>query len=325
MKNYREVLEQFLSKERGSSLTIKQMTGSSDSTLFLVDKEVYRVGPKEDVATTMLVYSRFKHSFSNYGNIFPWIELIVDADTSIARMEYVGSLTLEELILQMKGTKKEILSLGRFNREVLKHLRAIHTETSLRFNRVKNLEQSKFFLDELINALSINFKRAGLRKEVVSFLEILKDNSDAFNQVVSSLAHKDFSVGNIIISNKDESVKFIDPRIAIPYAMRSSAMGNVAVDITGYLVSIERKEMELQRERPSTSLKFIKEEIECEIKRYYNERVFSPVVLKACMVLWYSVYSACKCEYCTAPERVWLYDNMVQRLRIYLTQEKLEA
>lgn len=319
MKNYRKVLEQFLNKEWNSSLIITQMFGSSDSLVFLVDKKIYRVGPKADIDASMNVYDRFKKLLLCYNNIFPQIELVANGDISIACMEYIGECDLEKIIFQIGKTEKGIAELSRFNYEVLEKLRVIQKETSNRLTDLDNLQQNKLFFKELIDALSINLKKINMDEEGYLFLNKLKANADIFiKQTISSLAHKDFSVGNIIISNEDKSVKFIDPRIAIPYLTKSIAMGNVAIDIAGYLVSIERKEMELQHEYPLVSLKMIRDEIEKEIEKYYNEGVFSPMVLNACMVLWYSVYVACKCEYCVSKK--WLYNTMAQCLKMFLNR-----
>lgn len=318
MKNYRKVLEQFFNKGGMRSLKIEQMFGSSDSSVFLVGKKIYRVGAKADIDDSMDVYARFKKLLLCYNNIFPQIELVANGDISIARMEYIGEYNLEKIIFQMGKKEEGIAELSRFNYEVLEKLRVIQKETSNRLTNLDNLQQNKLFFNELIDALSVNFEKADIKKEGNLFLNKLKANADMFiKQTISSLAHKDFSVGNIIIWDEDKSVKFIDPRNAVPYLIKSKAMGNVAIDIAGYLVSIERKEMELQHEYPLASLKLIKDEIGKEIEKYYNEGVFSPMVLNACMALWYSVYVACKCEYCVS-KKEWLYNKMVQCLKIFL-------
>lgn len=322
MIDYREVLVQFLNRSEQSSLIIERMSGSSDSSVFLVGgKEVYRVGPKNDIDASMNVYARFTKSLSRYDVIFPWVKLLVDGDVSIMRMEYVGGRTLEKMILQMGKTQKGVVEFFRFNREILGLLRMIYSETCLSQDGSENLLQNRLFLEELIEALDINLEKAGLKKEGASFLgKLERDSNSLIHQTISSLAHKDFSLGNVLISDKNGSVKFIDPRISIPYLTKSDAIGNVAVDVHGYLVSIERKEMEIQREYPSASLELIKKEIEKEIARYIKEGVFSSVVSEVCRAFWYSVYAACRCEYCTSPERVWLYDIMVQQLKTFLIE-----
>lgn len=317
--DYREILVQFLNKVGKSSLIIERMSGSSDSSVFLVGgREIYRIGPKSDIKASMNIYARFAKSLSCYNVIFPWVELLVNGDVSIMRMEYVGKNTLEKIILQMGRTQEGVNEFRRFNREILGRLRMIYSETCLIKDSPENLLQGRFFSEELIKALSINFEKAALKEEGSLFLGKLEgDLNKSANKTISSIAHKDFSLGNILVSDGG-LVKFIDPRISIPYTTESNAIGNVAVDIHGYLVSIERKEMEIQREHPSFSLKLIKEEVEKEIMRYIKEGVFSPVVSEACRAFWYSVYAACRCEYCTSSERIWLYDRMVRKLKAFL-------
>ncbi len=108
----------------------------------------------------------------------------------------------------------------------------------------------------------------------------------------------------------DQSVKFIDPRQALPYLEESAAIGNVVFDLAGYYTSIWRKELELQRKNEAISLEMLKYTITREIAKYEQDRIFSHALLELSLLYWLSVYLACKCDYCTSPERLWLYQAM---------------
>jgi len=125
-------------------------------------------------------------------------------------------------------------------------------------------------------------------------------------------------VGNIIVSEKKKSVYFIDPRKAVPYLNTSRALGNVSVDLIGYYVSVLRKEMELKRKNSEVLLSSIKMAIKKEIKDYEKNHIFNPLLKDLCFLVWFSVYVACKCDYCMSKERVWLYKKMRENTKFYL-------
>jgi len=162
----------------------------------------------------------------------------------------------------------------------------------------------------------LNLKKAELWLEYEGVVQsIEKRKAELLKNFVASFAHKDLSVGNVLVSDDNKQVRFIDPRLAVPYLEESQASGNVAIDLMGYYVSFLRKEMEARKNNEGLDFSEINKDIEKEIKEYKERGVFSEQMGRLCMAVWYSVYAACKCDYCTAPERVWLYDEMVVRLR----------
>ena len=61
--------------------------------------------------------------------------------------------------------------------------------------------------------------------------------------------------------------------------------------------------------------------LEKELDYYIKQqKAFSKSFWHLCQIVWYSVYSACKCEYCTSAERCWLYDEMVIKLKKLISE-----
>jgi hypothetical protein len=206
---------------------------------------------------------------------------------------------------------------------VLDNIRIIHTASRTNDNNVMN----NFFV-ELIKAIKQNIKQAGLwDRNTVRFLNKIERSKKIFlDNATGSLAHKDLTAGNIIIDkNGSNLVRFIDPRNSLPYLKKSFPSGNISVDIIGYYITILRKEMEHKKlfgDKISTTAKKI---IRQELNNYKNEGIVNGNLLDLTMFFWYSVYLACKCEYCTSKKRKWLYDEMkigydkyTEKIKLYI-------
>jgi len=182
------------------------------------------------------------------------------------------------------------------------------------FSETQRPGSGQLFFEELVQALELNLEKAGLSEQYQGLGKNLLTRSAQFtSSFLPSFAHKDLSTSNIILSDDNERVRFIDPRIAVPYLDESGASGNVVIDLAAYLVSLERKELEAKKDTDALDYSSLKEEVQKEIKRYLSEGVFTESFLKLCETVWYSIYAACKCDYCTATERLWLYNEMVRR------------
>jgi len=315
MVNYEAILRRFLANRGDSSLPIESMNGSSDNKIFRVGGYVYRLGRVADIQADVMIYRRF----SKCGCVFPRLELMESGKhtgVAIVKMLYLGQ-SFETLLLSVSDNSV-VGNLVKVNRVVLRALRSVHNKTTNSNTNVV-IHDNQLFFQELITALMINLGKAGLTEEGFNFLrKTEKSLAHLIGRTMPSRAHRDLSVGNIIVSQNIEEVHFIDPRAAVPYAETSEAIGNVVIDISGYLVSVQRKDMEIQRSSQSISLQNMIDDVTSEIKEYQRQEIFCTELLHICTVLWYSVYAACKCPYCTAPERRWLYDIMVERLRLFL-------
>jgi putative hydrolase of the HAD superfamily len=303
------VFEKYLQENRLEFSEAKKLSGSSRASIYLLRDKIYKVGPIAEFEKEATCYARFAEKLDFYNEIFPKLELLKrESDLVIWSLEYVGEITLEQFIKNLRGVAVEqrsqyIEKIGEYNEQVLGNLRRIFEKTK----KVDECENALFF-EELLNSLRLNLQKAGLgdcEKNLNQF------QSEAF---VNSVVHKDLSVVNIILNKDKDKIYFIDPRRAVPYGENSEAMGSVAIDLAGYFVSMSRKELELRKFDQTISLAMIFQRMENEVKKYIEEGIFSRQFWNLCLTLWYSVYAACKCDYCTAPERVWLYEEMRNRL-----------
>lgn len=287
----------------------KQRDGSSLSSIYLLNEKIYKAGPISEFEKESTCYARFAAQLDFYEEVFPRLELLRrEENLAIWSLEYVGDITLERFIKDLREISPEkraryIQKLEEYNEQVLRNLRRV-------FEKTKKVDkwESKLFFEELLNAIQLNLQKAGLAK----YAEKL--NKFQLEIFATSLAHKDLSAGNIILNQKTEKIYFIDPRRAVPYMEDSKAPGSVATDLAGYFVSMFRKELELRKSDQTISLPTILSRIESEAREYIKQGVFSQQFWDLCLTHWYSVYAACNCDYCLAPERVWLYEEMKAKL-----------
>lgn len=308
--NHEEILKRYFESHKIVNHDIKALAGSSNAKTFLCDENIYKVGDEVVIQKELQAYSKFQQRMKSYETVFPQMEIVFeDLGSSVLAVENLGKQALED---KYKEDNVSISQLELLNKKVL-------AKIDLLFEETKASASDDLFFNELIEALKINFEKAGLFEKFSSELERLAGKKELMlKSYVSSLAHKDLSVGNIILSNDQEHVRFIDPRVAVPYLSESKASGNIAIDLIGYLVSTQRKELEMKQKNRDADYSSLFEAIENKIKGYICAGVFTEDFKKLCEVLWYSVYAACKCDYCTASERLWLYNEMVRRLETSL-------
>ncbi|KKQ79581.1 MAG: Hydrolase [Parcubacteria group bacterium GW2011_GWC2_38_7] len=305
---YEEILKRYFEAHRIENTEIKALAGSSEAKTFLCNKNIYKVGSSAVIQKELHAYGKFNSRMKSYETIFPQMEIVFeDLGNSVLDIENLGKQSLEA---KYKEAGVSVTELEVINKKVL-------AKINLLFEETKTNSGDDLFFDELISALKINLEKAGLSEKLSDDLNrIIEKKELILKSYVSSFAHKDLSVGNIILSDDGEKVRFIDPRVAVPYLTESKAIGNVAIDLIGYRISLERKELEVRKTNINVDYSSLFQEIENEIKGYICAGVFTKEFKKLCEVLWYSVYSACKCDYCTASERLWLYNEMVRRLLI---------
>ncbi len=304
--NHEAVLKKYLVSQNKEGSEVVPLVGSSEAKTFLCVQDIYKVGNDLVIQKELQAYGRFKNKMKSYNTVFPEMEIVFnDSGCSVLWIENLGRQALED---KYKETDASLTELKTLNKKVLAKINLLFEETKIDFFDAD-------FFDELIVALKINIDKAGLSEKLLPAISALEQQKDkTLNRYVASLAHKDLSVGNIILSNDGDKVRFIDPRSAIPYLEESKASGNIAIDLIGYLVSLQRKEMEVKQLNKNIDYSDLVNEVENEIKGYICAGVFTEDFKKLCEALWYSVYAACKCDYCTAPERLWLYNEMVRRL-----------
>ena len=312
-RNYLEVLAQYLG-ESVADKKIKNLGGTSDSKTVSVDGQILKIGLSGEINKELANYQKYQQALDNYNDYFPQVELVYSQEgQSILKIENLGNDNFEQN-LRLSQVEDE-LKLVKSNERILLNLRQIYNET-----KNPDKDKAELFFTELIQALKINLHKAGLWSELEGkYKRILENKHLYLNNLTSGLAHKDLSAANIII--RQDKAYFIDPRPAFPYLGSSEALGNVAIDLAGLQVSAFRKNLELKKNNSLVSLQSLVERIEKELDYYIKQqKAFSKSFWHLCQIVWYSVYSACKCEYCTSAERCWLYDEMVIKLKKLISE-----
>ena len=301
------VLRKYFEKNNLKISKTKKLQGSSEAKAYLCDDNVYKVGPEKIILDEVKTFERFKHKMTSYASVFPNMEVLqTDDGVSILWIENCGKNNFDDIYL---GAIKELDLLRTLNKKVLAKIGVLFTET-------QHVDNGALFFEELMSVLKFNLRKAELWPEYEEVVLRIEARKNIFLQnFVGSFSHKDLSVGNILVSDDNKQVRFIDPRLAIPYLEENHPSGNVVIDLIGYYVSFLRKELEAKHEAANIDLSEINQDIKKEIKVYQGNEIFTEEIKTLSMAAWYSVYAACKCDYCTAPERVWLYDEMVNRLK----------
>lgn len=321
-----KLLKRFLTKGSDDSLKIKKLDGSSRAEVFTCNGKIYKIGPLGEAKKEIAVYNMFRKKMKEkYNEIFPSISLLLTTKTAIWEVERMGETNLEDVFLNFSAIKTERAELEQLNRETLRKIEIMFDSTNN--NLPTRQKKALLFLKEIFSALEVNLKKARIKnREILVAIKKFKKNSSQFiSCFVSSLAHKDLTVGNIVVNNKKQTVRFIDPRHAIPHLEKSSVNGNIVFDLTGYYISILRKERELAHDKgiflPAGIPLIIKEKIE----KYEKEKVFTEGLKEICMLVWYSIYLACKCNYCMSKQRIWLYNEMLEKFKEHLKKlQKLQ-
>lgn len=310
MDKHYQALISFLAQSGKPDVTPKKLTGSSAESVFLAEGKIFRVGEVDSITSTRSLYNDFLQAL-NRRHVFPEIYSCIHKNgLMIMEMENAGDNSLEEVLLSYDGTDQSLQRLIGINRQVLNLIETLFNSTVSKVFQ----DRSKCF-SELLTALEINLRLADiLDTKTVQAINKVKQNERVFLKDLSlSRIHKDLSVGNIMVG-KDNRVSLIDPRYAIPNLQQGNVYGNLAFDLVGYLISLSRKEAELQRNNPEISFSILINEIEDFIERAIAEKKFNSEFAGLCRLVWYSVYVACRCEYCLAPERMWLYRMMGDNL-----------
>jgi hypothetical protein len=296
------------------------LSGSSEAIVFKYGNWIYKSGSIKEAEEELAIYNNFKNKLGpDYESVFPYFETVkFNEDILLYKLEFIGEYNLEDYLLSPKLCDDTITQ--KIYSGVLKNISTIYDASYTEDESVMD----DFFV-ELIKAIEQNVEKAQLSNEKsIKFLRKVKKNKKIFiNNAIGSLAHKDLTAGNIIINlTKDNPVRFIDPRNAMPYLDKSLCMGNVSVDLAGYYVTILRKEMEHRELFSDSSLMNAKILIEQEIESYINRKIINRQLIDLTVFFWYSVYLACKCEYCTSKKRKWLYDEMKDGYDVYI--ERIE-
>ncbi|MBI5793954.1 hypothetical protein HZA87_02600 [Candidatus Uhrbacteria bacterium] len=238
---------------------------------------------------------------SDYAACLPRFRELGKVEGSFAtELEYVGDATLEVVLANRErcDTIDPSVVVDRVV-EILACLAAVPAPSDIRS------ASANATLDEVFGALSRNVMAAGssFRPNV----ETCRSRA-AF---VPGLCHRDLSAVNVVCAS-DGGVRLIDPRASVPGApVGMPTFGSSAIDAAAFLVSLERKELERTRlDLPALGLA---DRFRGIVSGWIENGAFNVFMRDLCLAHAYSVYAACRCDYCLAPERKWLYDLMRER------------
>ena len=317
MDNHLKIITQILATENAGKIPPRRMAGSSDSSVYLANGKIYRLGRKDEINDELKLIEEFRQLNIDFW-IFPAIfQTTIRGEIMIAEMEFIGEQSIEDLLLSFRGSDSEFNRLIAVNRRILSLLDGLFLQTA---NSNGALNDKLGFYHELIAALQLNLAKAELLDdEATVLISRLENYPNLFlSDLILSKIHKDLSVGNVIIGSDDQP-KLIDPRRAVPNLKVGSFWGSSAFDLVGYRVSLMRKIAEVKQNGTTASLIGLIEETDLELKKGLVQKRFNPAMVELCHLVWYSIYCACRCDYCLAPERLWLYQKMKNELGRYLT------
>ena len=274
--------------------------GSSEARILKGDCFV-KLGKRSVIEPEALVYQRLRAHLNSVADVLlPLTSLqMLDQDQWALFVEPIEGEMLQSIILRSDlGSQMRVTSAVTQAMEHLERLRAIEAP-----DPQAALQE---FVIELVAALRENLKRA----EIADVLPEL-DSQSRFSQYgKATLAHRDLSVVNVIVGAA--GVKFIDPRAAVPNAgsWTGSYFASPAMDLIAFAVSLQRKELELQAKQPTFQLS-ARQLVAQALTEQVRLRLVPPALVDLMWAVSWSVYAACKCQYCLAPERVGLYQQMV--------------
>jgi hypothetical protein len=249
---------------------------------------------------------RFEKILGNdYDLIFPRFREVGEIEGQyVMELEYVGDVNLEEVLVgeNMYSEIEPVMVVRQVSRYISRFAE-VQPEPKVAE------DYRRLFLAEIRDGLARNVQTSGLSVEIPPY-----DRLCEYAVFVPTLCHRDLSVTNVMCET-NKNIHLIDPRWVVPGAMcESSVYGSVAIDCASFQVGLERKELERKRMgRPSLCLADLFR-IET-IAEFLNRGLFNEFMNNLCLAYSYSVYAACRCSYCLAPDRRWLYKLMVEQLK----------
>lgn len=323
MKKFRS----FMRKVNGSDIDINQLgrilcthikDGSSDTTIFEVHT-MAKCGQIDTLRQEAELYCLFKKKIrSGFRKIFPETYLITlkDGKSAILLIEMVHGKNMEDETLAIgvlanqfgqrhAQTQTQQKKVKRMTARVIDLLDILHRP-------VAPSSELRGFIEELRVALSNNLREAGLSLPSIISL----NNPQWWEGGVASLAHRDLSVVNILGDAK--RVKLIDPRPVVPGGVNGASYASPAIDLAALDVSLERKEMEIQKMTNYSLTIEARDLVRRKIHKMVKKREISERLLNLAYATIYASYAACKCSYCLAKDRVWLYQAMLEKTKVQI-------
>lgn len=316
MRDQAQAATQILAQVNGLPFHLTPCSGSSNSTTYLLSCYA-KMGPMVDVQQEYQAYQRLASaSCGEAEKILPKVTAphVLNDGQCLFFVEPVRGQSLEAAIFAFgNGQGEDRIQRGTsvvgMIHHALEHLRCIR-----RGSLVQSSQHTIEAVGELVDALQVNMVRGGLDASAIG---LPRASAERWAKERLSVAHRDLSVVNII--GNGDGVMFIDPRLAVPNLDHGVGLTSPALDLVTLAVSLERKQAELQRDDPACVLPGLTL-VHHELDVLERQGCFSREMRLLCEAVARSVYVACRCEYCTAPSRGWLYGHMVESMRQSIEQ-----
>ncbi len=238
-------------------------------------------------------------------SVFPRFHLLGSLDGWRAvELEDLGSSSLEDMMLDVDVPTQDV---QRVVEGVVGHIRRL---ASVRPESGPVDGYARGFIGELLDAIARNAGAAQLPAPALSFDDFFERTT-----FTPTLCHRDLSTGNVMCPS--DGPRLIDARWTLPGSQRrrpSEPFGSVAVDCAALAVSLWRKDQERERV-DGVSVGWSEAFTGSAVEVLISEGVFDQHLYDLCLLHAYSVYAACRCDYCLASERRWLYEAMRRRFQ----------
>lgn len=316
MRDHVRASNQILTQIHGLPAHLTPCSGSSESTTYLL-RCYAKIGPTIDVLQEYEAYQRLA---SAAGAQASWMLPLVtaprtlDDNQGLLFIEPVQGQSLEAAVFAYGEAEGEVRAQhGRSVEKMIQH--ALQHLDCIRQGSLSGSERhTRDFVTELVAALRENVNRGGYDGSAFDLSRVIDGN---WSQESVGESHRDLSVVNII--GNDVGVRFIDPRLAVPNITQGARLASPALDLVTLAVSLERKQLELQCIEPGCLVPGVAL-VNHQLATLESQGSFSRRMRQLCEATVRSVYVACRCDYCTAPSRAWLYEHMVETMRQSISQ-----
>ncbi len=236
----------------------------------------------------------------DYENVFPRFRVLGFAGSaSVIELEYLADRTLEQCLLAPEGINQ---CLNETTVASLLDMFSVFAEASVAVAE----ETAQAIVEEVIQAVVVNASAVD-RALPSAFASHMREHASC----TPKPCHRDLSTANVMCL-PDGTVRLIDPRVCVPGAAGPGhTLGSLAIDLAALEISFERKAAE--RERAGWDSFGIMQILSDTAQSFIQRGLFNEVMLELCRLHVYSVYAACRCDYCLALDRRWLYDLMKRR------------
>jgi len=297
-------------------ICVDRLEGSTEALVYKIHT-IAKTGPRLMIESELYAYRQLEKILKKSKNkVFPKIVSVINKGSKFATLfiEPIHGEVMEKSILKI-GEMAKIF--GANDQRVLKQQEVVCEMTGKIFSNLKILHRPikmngrdtkselRNFVLEMENALGENLRLANIGICYPRF----SDEEHFWAKGVVSAAHRDLSVVNII--GDESAVRFIDPRFIVPNGKTKSQFASAAIDFAALSISFERKELEIQNVVPELILA-ARKLVEVEIHKMLDSNSINRGILMLSSATIRSAYAACRCGYCLAPEREWLYKHMVR-------------